>query len=152
MIRELKLGEALPWDLLLNADPDREIVATYISESRVFVAENGHQAILGVLVLMPLSEDHHYEIMNVSVDPAHFRQGIGRALMTHALADIKARDKQAEIWIKTGDLTVDAIGLYESVGFEIVEVVKVYFVEHYAEPIYENGELLRHQVIMRLRK
>jgi ribosomal protein S18 acetylase RimI-like enzyme len=91
-------------------------------------------------------------LQNVSVDPAHFRQGIGRALMTHALADIKARDKQAEIWIKTGDLTVDAIGLYESVGFEIVEVVKDYFVEHYAEPIYENGELLRHQVIMRLRK
>ena len=152
MIRELKQGEALPWDLLLNADPDRAIVTTYLSASRVFVAENGEQAILGVLVLMPLSEDHHYEIMNVSVDPAHFRQGIGRALITHALSDIKARDRQAEIWIKTGDLTVDAIGLYESVGFEIVDVVKDYFVDHYAEPIYENGQLLRHQVIMRLRK
>ena len=43
--------------------------------------------------------------------------------MTHALADIKARDKQAEM-DKNGDLTVDAIGLYESVGFEIVEVVR----------------------------
>ena len=152
MIRELKQGEALPWDLLLNADPDRAIVTTYLSASRVFVAENGEQAILGVLVLMPLPEAHHYEIMNVSVDPAHFRQGIGRALMTHVLADIQVRDRQAVIWIKTGDIGVEPIGLYESVGFEIVEVVKDYFVEHYAEPIYENGELLRHQVIMRLRK
>ena len=65
---------------------------------------------------------------------------------------MRCGELKAEIWIKTGDLTIDAIGLYESVGFEIVEVVKDYFVEHYAEPIYENGELLRHQVIMRLRK
>ena len=150
MIRELKQGEALPWDLLLNADPDRAIVAVYLSASRVFVAENGEQAILGVLVLMPLPEAHHYEIMNVSVDPVHFRQGIGRALMTYALADIKARDVQAVIWIRTGDLTIEAIGLYESVGFEIVEVVKDYFVDHYAEPIYENGQLLRNQVVMRV--
>lgn len=121
-----------------------------MSKSRVFVAENGEQAILGVLVLMPLSENHHYEIMNVSVDPAHFRQGIGRALMTDALTTIQSRDAQAVIWIRTGDLTVDAIGLYESVGFEIVDVIKDYFVTHYAEPIYENGELLRNQVVMRL--
>lgn len=121
-----------------------------MSKSRVFVAENGEQAILGVLVLMPLSENHHYEIMNVSVDLAHFRQGIGRALMTDALTTIQSRDAQAVIWIRTGDLTVDAIGLYESVGFEIVDVIKDYFVTHYAEPIYENGELLRNQVVMRL--
>ncbi|WP_394205866.1 GNAT family N-acetyltransferase [Lactococcus chungangensis] len=121
-----------------------------MSKSRVFVAENGEQAILGVLVLMPLSENHHYEIMNVSVDPAHFRQGIGRDLMTDALTTIQSRDAQAVIRIRTGDLTVDAIGLYESVGFEIVDVIKDYFVTHYAEPIYENGELLRNQVVMRL--
>lgn len=150
MIRELKSGEPLPWTLLLNADPDRAIVEAYISKSRVFVAENGEQAILGVLVLMTLSDDHHYEIMNVSVDPAYFRQGIGRALMTDALAYVLSRDAQAVIWIRTGDLTVDAIGLYGSVGFKIVEVVKDYFVTHYAEPIYENGELLRNQVVMRL--
>ena len=150
MIRELKRGESLPWTLLLNADPDRAIVEAYMSKSRVFVAENGEQAILGVLVLMPLSENHHYEIMNVSVDPAHFRQGIGRALMTDALTTIQSRDAQAVIWIRTGDLTVDAIGLYESVGFETVDVIKDYFMTHYAEPIYESGELLRNQVVMRL--
>ena len=150
MIRELKRGESLPWILWLNAEPDRAIVKAYMSKSRVFVAENGEQAILGVLVLMPLSENHHYEIMNVSVDPAHFRQGIGRDLMSDALTTIQSRDAQAVIWIRTGDLTVDAIGLYESVGFEIVDVIKDYFVTHYAEPIYENGELLRNQVVMRL--
>ncbi|MGX6990755.1 GNAT family N-acetyltransferase [Pseudolactococcus reticulitermitis] len=149
-MRELKQGEELPWTLLLNADPDRAIVATYMAKSRVFVAENGDQAILGVLVLMALPEDHHYEIMNVSVDPAHFRQGIGRSMMRFAFADIQARDTQAVIWIKTGDLTVEAIGLYESVGFKIVDVVKDYFIDHYADPIYENGQLLRNQVVMRL--
>ncbi|GAB2023412.1 GNAT family N-acetyltransferase [Pseudolactococcus yaeyamensis] len=152
MMRELEQGEALPWALLLNADPERAIVETYMAKSRVFVAENGNQAILGVLVLMALPEEHNYEIMNVSVDPDHFRQGIGRALMTFALSDIQARDTQAVIWVKTGDLTVDAIGLYEAVGFKIVDVVKDYFVENYTEPIYENGDLLRHQVVMRLGK
>lgn len=150
MIKELTDKTNLPWELLLNADPDRDIVAHYIETSRVFVAENEVQEIIGVLALMTLPEPHQYEIMNVSVSPKHFRQGIGRALLTFAISDIQSSDKQADITIKTGDLTDYAIALYASVGFEIVEIVKDYFVDNYAEPIYEHGELLRNQVIMKL--
>jgi ribosomal protein S18 acetylase RimI-like enzyme len=150
MIREIVDQTELPWELLLNADPNRAIVETYISESRVFIAENETGDTLGVLALLELTEPHQYEIMNVSVKPQHFRQGIGKALMTFAITELLSSDAQAEIIIKTGDLTDYAIALYQSVGFEIVTVVKDYFIDNYAEPIYEHGQLLRNQVIMRL--
>jgi len=71
-------------------------------------------------------------------------------MLNHVIANLRAADKTANIWIKTGDLTEDAIALYQSVGFEIVETVKDYFIDNYAEPIYEDGERLRHQVVMKL--
>lgn len=151
MIRTLTAHDSVPWDLLLNADPDRNMVAAYLEQSRVFVVEGTAKGLIGVLVMQPLAESHHYEIMNVSVAPNQQGQGIGKQLMKAALADILTEDPIAVIWVKTGDLTIEAIGLYQSVGFEIVDVVKDYFTKHYPEPIYEHGQILRHQVVMRLK-
>ena len=151
MIKEIRDKTTLPWDLLLNADPDLARVASYITDARIFVYQSDQSAIIGILVLSALPEAGEFEIMIVSVSPKHFRQGIGKSLLNHVIANLRVADKTANIWIKTGDLTEDAIALYQSVGFEIVETVKDYFIDNYAEPIYEHGERLRHQVVMKLR-
>ena len=123
MIKEIRDKTTLPWDLLLNADPDRARVASYIKDARIFVYQPDQAAIIGILVLAALSEAGEFEIMIVSVSPNHFRQGIGKSLLTHVIANLRAADKTANIWIKTGDLTEDAIALYQSVGFEIVATI-----------------------------
>ena len=150
MIKEIRDKTTLPWDLLLNADPDRARVASYITDARIFVYQSDQTDIIGILVLTALPEAGEFEIMIVSVSPKHFRQGIGKSLLNHVIANLRVTDKTANIWIKTGDLTEDAIALYRSIGFEIVETVKDYFIDNYAEPIYEHGERLRHQVVMKL--
>jgi ribosomal protein S18 acetylase RimI-like enzyme len=149
LITELIDKDGLPWTLLLNADPDKEIVHGYIYESRIFVYEDDFDEVQGIIAVLKHASPHQYEIMNVSVNPSHFRQGIGRQLTQYVLHEIATFDELAEIWIKTGDITDYAIKLYESVGFQIVDRVKDYFVDNYAEPIYEDGVRLRNQVIMK---
>lgn len=88
--------------------------------------------------------------MNVAVAPEAQNQGIGGRLLTAALSKIAAT-KTTEtlcVTIKTGNLPSAALTLYKKMGFIEKKVVKNYFVDHYKEPIYENGILLTDQVIL----
>ncbi|MCI5685975.1 MAG: GNAT family N-acetyltransferase [Enterococcus gallinarum] len=121
MIRALSPKESLPWPLLLDADPEKEAVDRYIQASEILVFEN-EQQIVGVIVYQ--LQTAGWEIMNVAVAPEAQNQGIGGRLLTAALT------------------------LYKKMGFIEKKVVKNYFVDHYKEPIYENGILLTDQVIL----
>lgn len=138
--------ESLPWELLLEADPKRELVEAYLEKgSLLLYKEDGH--VLGELVYQ-LSALGQVEIMNVSVAQKAQGKGIGRRLLERAFTDIKERCGSVAVIIKTGDITSAALHLYQSVGFVEKSRVQDYFLTHYEEPIYENGELLRHQVIL----
>lgn len=143
MIRLLQREESYPWELLLDADPDRQLVENYLSKSIVFVKENSLGRIIGVAVLQEGSESD--EIMNVAVAPDHQGKGIGGELLEAVFA---FRQTSKPLIIKTGDLTSAALSLYKRKGFKEVGFIKDYFVDHYPEPIYENGQQLRNQVIL----
>ncbi|MCR9084670.1 MAG: GNAT family N-acetyltransferase, partial [Cyclobacteriaceae bacterium] len=65
-ISDLAKNSDPPWDLLLLADPSKEMIDRYLSESEVFVGELQGK-LIGVLVLLPLS-DGIVEIKNLAVD------------------------------------------------------------------------------------
>lgn len=142
MIRLHQSEEDYPWELLLDADPDRERVTAYLAKSITFLAK-AEEEIIGVLVMQLGSEND--EIMNVAVAPAHQGQGIGGQLLEAAFA---YRQTDKPLLIKTGDLTSPALSLYKRKGFKEIAVVKDYFVDNYPEPIFEDGQLLRNQVIL----
>lgn len=144
----VKEAQALPWDLLLDADPNRELVTNYLKESFLLVAFDPEKPLdlLGVLVYQERLAE--WEILNVAVAPAVQNQGIGKKLLQACLKDITSRKKAKPILIKTGDLTSPALTLYQNVGFKQIALVKDYFVENYSEPIFEAGEQLRNQVIL----
>lgn len=144
----VKEAQALPWDLLLDADPNRELVTNYLKESFLLVAFDPEKPLdlLGVLVYQERLAE--WEILNVAVAPAVQNQGIGKKLLQACLKDITSRKKAKPILIKTGDLTSPALTLYQNVGFKQIALVKDYFVENYPEPIFEAGEQLRNQVIL----
>lgn len=135
--------EDYPWELLLLADPERDIVASYLEKSEVFVYQEDED-VIGVMVIQ---QGEHIEIMNLAVAENAQGRGIGRQLLTHALAYLKQAEPTAVI-IKTGDISGPALGLYQSLGFVIKETVENYFIEHYPEPIFEEGQQLKHQVIL----
>lgn len=147
MIRKLSPEEPLPWSLLLDADPEKEVVDRYIETSEILVFEN-QQQIVGVIVYQ--RQTGGWEIMNVAVAPEAQNQGIGGRLLTAALGKIAATKMKETlcVTIKTGNLPSAALTLYKKMGFVEKRVVKNYFVDHYKEPIYENGLLLTDQVIL----
>ncbi|QIL46669.1 GNAT family N-acetyltransferase [Vagococcus coleopterorum] len=142
-------NDAYPWDLLLLADPEKEIVESYLYASETYVYQPENSKPLGVIVLSKVLVDT-YEIMNIAVSESAQGKGIGKHMLNFVLKMLQERiERSYEVVIKTGETSTPALKLYQSVGFEITEIVKDYFVEHYQEPIFENGQQLKNQVILK---
>nr|WP_295866857.1 GNAT family N-acetyltransferase [uncultured Chitinophaga sp.] len=147
-IQLLERHDALPYDLLLLADPSREMIDTYISDSRVYLALIGDVRV-GVYVLTPLS-DKKAEVKNIAVHESWQGRGLGKQLLTDAA--IKARELGFEILvIGTGNSSVAQLYLYQRSGFEITAIRKDFFVQRYPEPIYENGIPCKHMIMLEKR-
>ncbi|NLR63141.1 GNAT family N-acetyltransferase [Chitinophaga varians] len=144
-IKLLGTGDELPYDLLLLADPSREIIDSYIRDSRVYVALIGDVRV-GVYVLTPL-EDKKAEVKNIAIHESWQGRGLGKQLLTDAA--IKARDLGFRtLVIGTGNSSVAQLYLYQRSGFEITAIRKDFFIQHYPEPIYENGIQCKHMIML----
>lgn len=144
-IKLLGTGDELPYDLLLLADPSREIIDSYIHDSRVYVALIGDVRV-GVYVLTPL-EDKKAEVKNIAIHESWQGRGLGKQLLTDAA--IKARDLGFRtLVIGTGNSSVAQLYLYQRSGFEITAIRKDFFIQHYPEPIYENGIQCKHMIML----
>lgn len=135
-----------PWELLLLADPERGKVERYLASSKVFLFRE-KETVIGVMAIQKQG-DHQYEIMNLAVDEDSQGQGVGRQLLNYGIADLRQETNPVRVIIKTGDISGPALGLYQSLGFTVKEVVNNYFIDHYSEPIYEEGQLLKNQLIL----
>jgi len=132
-----------PWDLLLLADPSRPLVEEYLKHGLVFGwLEEGE--VRGVVVLAPLSESS-WEIKNIAVSPNYQGRGLGKALLRASLDLCQARGAQ-EVWVGTGNSSIQQLGLYQRMGFRMVEIVTDFFSQNYAEEIVENGIRCRDMV------
>ncbi|QTD43461.1 GNAT family N-acetyltransferase [Sporosarcina sp. Te-1] len=135
-IRKLNEGEKPPMELLLLADPSREIVEEYINRGVCFIAEIEQQTI-GVYVLLPTRPDT-VELVNVAVDKDQHGRGIGKRLVLDAIRVAKTTGYKT-IEIGTGNSSVGQLALYQKCGFRIIGVDINFFIRHYSEKIFENG-------------
>jgi ribosomal protein S18 acetylase RimI-like enzyme len=136
-IRRLKKEEQPPWNLLLSADPSREMAAKYLKEGTCYVAELDKGETLGVIVLLPIKENRA-EIKNLAVAEYAQGKGIGKSLITYGIQ--VARDEGFEvIEIGTGNSSINQLALYQKAGFRITGIDKDFFLINYPEPIFENG-------------
>lgn len=117
MFQQLSKND-LPWELLLEADPDREKVLAYVTNGDGFIWKEQDE-VIGVLVYE--IRETECEIMNVSVADAHQGKGIGSKLIDHALERLSKECKQpTKILIRTGSITNPALHLYQKKGFQEV--------------------------------
>ncbi|WP_298046984.1 GNAT family N-acetyltransferase [uncultured Cardiobacterium sp.] len=95
-------------------------LGTFLDEEaeRVWLAWRGGQPV-GWVGIRLHPEDNMGEIYVLAVDPACQRQGIGRHLMTHAFAAIRAAG-MAMVMVETGDEAghLPARAAYEAAGFQ----------------------------------
>lgn len=137
--------EQVPLPLLLEADPSEENIQSYLSKSQCFVAESDEGEVAGVMVMLPRSQSL-MELMNASVLPTCHGRGIGSCLLAFALRELKSSG------VKRVELGTGCFGyqlkFYQRLGFRVDSVLKDHFLNHYPEPIFEDG--IQHKDMLRL--
>ncbi|MCD6068010.1 MAG: acetyltransferase [Bacteroidetes bacterium] len=138
-------NEPREYELLLLADPSKDLVDQYLEQSDTFIARQNEET-LGIVILLPLTEEI-IEIKNIAVKPEFQGQGIGSYLIENAIK-VAALKKYKKILIGTANSSIGQLYLYQKLGFEISEIRKNFFTDNYAEPIYENGVQAKHMLIL----
>lgn len=118
-IRKLDKGEDAPLELLLLADPSREMIEEYINRGECFVAEVAQQ-IIGVYVLLP-TRPKIVELINIAVIEKLHGRSIGKQLVTNAI-QVAKRKGYSTIEVGTGNSSIGQLALYQKCGFRIVGV------------------------------
>lgn len=129
-------GELIPYDLLLLADPSREMIDKYLSSSEIFLAKD-QKHIIGILVLK--REQNAAEIMNVAVGEKLQGKGVGTQLLQHVIQYCREAGIK-QLSIGTADTSLDQIIFYQKLGFKVNDRIADFFLKNYEKPIYENGK------------
>lgn len=145
---EAEISTALcpPYELLLEADPDREKVDAYLAVSDCFIA-TVRNFIAGVIVVRRQGQGEA-EIMNLSVSDIFRRRGIARKLLRYISGEWAPANDVKRLEIRTGTSAAGPMMLYQQEGFDLVALDRDYFVRNYPEPIWENGVQCKHQLIL----
>jgi putative acetyltransferase len=98
----------------MNPDLD-DIETHYLRPGHRFVLAERDGTIVGTGALIEKSPGTG-RLVRMSVDRHHRGRGIGRALVTHLVAEARARGYHRVV-IETNDDWWDAIGLYRACGF-----------------------------------
>lgn len=146
-IRKLSKDEEVPYDLLLLADPSREIVDDYLRRGTCYTASYLGE-VIGVYVLLR-TRPETIEIVNVAVREDYQGRGIGKKLVQDAICRAK-EERIKTIEIGTGNCGMMQLALYQKCGFRIVGVDLDFFVRHYDEEIFENGIQCRDMIRLQL--
>ncbi len=135
-IKKITEEDDIPYDLLLLADPSKDLVNEYVNRGSCYIAVKDQEEI-GVFVLLPTRPDT-VEIVNIAVAPSYQGMGIGKSLVLHAIE--KARDLNVKtVELGSGNSSMNQLALYQKCGFRITGVDKDFFIRHYNEEIFENG-------------
>ena len=126
----------IPYELLYLADPSKESINDYISRGNLYVASIENEVVGAYVILKtrPLTA----EIMNISVNEAYQKKGIGKVLIKHSISTSKNLNIKT-LEVGTGNSSIDQLAFYQKCGFRIVGVDKDFFKKHYNEKIIENG-------------
>lgn len=154
-VKDLSSAE-WPWPLLLDADPSRELIDTYIYRSTVMglmdedtaIAPGGEPLTIAVVVLMEY-EPQVVEVMNLAVAPSYQGKKLGKLLLAAAIERSHQRGYKRML-VGTGNAGISQLAFYQKMGFRLESIDRDYFVRTYPEPIFEHGIWCRDRVILTL--
>lgn len=147
IVKLLDKKQEIPFDLLLLADPSRELVEEYIRRGYCYLAYRESE-LVGEFVLID-THPQTIEIVNIAVKEEYQGQGIGRALILRAIEEGK-KLKARIIEIGTGNSSMNQLKLYQRCGFRIFGIDSDFFTRNYDEEIYENGIQCKDMIRLRM--
>lgn len=136
-------------ELLLLADPSEEMVMEYLEKGMLFSLVDGSDNAIGAIHLLPIDQET-IEIKNIAVKESHHNRGYGKILVQHAIEQARIAGYRNMI-VGTGNSSIGNLAFYQKAGFRLTRIIPDFFVENYAEPIFENGIQCRDMLIFEQR-
>ena len=130
-------------DLLLLADEQEDMIDRYLDRGTLFALyDNGLKSICVVTD----EGDGSFELQNLATYEQFQGKGYGTRLVKHIFEYYK--DQGWTMYVGTGDVP-SAVSFYEHCGFAFSHRLENYFLEHYREPMFEDGIQLKDKVYFR---
>ena len=145
-IRQITDNKKQYLDLLLLADPQEDMIDRYLDEGEMFVLEDGGE-VRTVCVVQP-GKNRQCELKNIATEPESQGKGYGRQMIRFICEHYSGSCDT--MYVGTGNCW-KTIGFYEKCGFVNSHIVANFFVDHYQEPIYEDGVRLVDMVYLKKR-
>lgn len=124
------------YKLLLDADPYKKIVDSYITRSTVFEVRNVDK-LVGIVALLP-TRPETLEIVNIAVAPEQQNLGIGTQILDKMIAAAKTAG-YSTLEIGTGSNSYQQLHLYQKVGFRMSWIDKDFFINNYPKKVIEDA-------------
>lgn len=119
-------------ELLLLADPEEQAVNRYLMNSEMYVLRIDDRDVTEAVVRM--EENGECELMNLATAEDAQGKGYAGALVRWLMNHYSHQTES--MLVGTSE---DGRAFYERLGFEASFVRKNFFIDHYFEPIIENG-------------
>jgi GNAT superfamily N-acetyltransferase len=140
-IRRISAGKATYMPLLLEADPSREMIETYLDAGELYaLMVDGQTCAVAVVIER---EDGAWEIKNLVVAPVMRGKGYAARLLRHLFKVLPAHCDRLYVGTSAGN-----VPFYEHFGFVRDGVIEGFFEAHYPEPIIENGCVVKDMIIL----
>ena len=131
-------------ELLLLADPQEDMIDKYLDSGDMFALyDMGEVQSVCVVVLL---KNQKCELKNIVTREEARGRGYARALI-HYICEHYSNQCDT-MYVGTGNC-VKSIGFYEKCGFVNSHIVMNFFVDHYKEPIFEDGKQLTDMIYLK---
>lgn len=131
-------------EMLLIADPQEDMIRRYLNKSDMFVLEDAGEVLtIGVVEQM---KNKRCELKNLVTAEDYQRQGYG-SYMVNYLSEYYSTSCDV-MYVGTGNNT-NTLEFYKKCGFVNSHIVVNFFVDHYRQPIYENGIQLTDMIYLK---
>ncbi|QDK83605.1 GNAT family N-acetyltransferase [Spirosoma sp. KCTC 42546] len=144
-MRVLDEAEQIPYDLLLLSDDTKDAINKNLHDGELFVGVHTNRLIAAFI--LKVVEKDTIEIKNIAVLEELQGKGIGVILIKFIVKTAQTRGVKT-LLVGTCDQCVKEIDFYQKNGFKISTIRKNFFIDNYAEPIYENGNQLKDMVML----
>ena len=142
--REVTENKKQYMTMLLDADPQENMIDRYLDRGRMFVLDDD-----GVKAECVVTEESPeiLEIKNLAVEDSAKGKGYGRRMIEY-IADT-FRSQYPILQVGTGDSPA-TVPFYEKCGFVRSHIEKDFFTDNYDPPIIDAGVLLTDMVFFRM--
>ena len=130
--------------LLLLADEVVGMIEKYLDRGELYAL---YDPDLRAACVLTDEGEGVFELQNIAVLPEYQRRGYGRKLVKHLVDSSKGRAKV--LMVGTGDSPM-TLPFYQQCGFVFSHRIKNYMMDHYDQPIFEDGVQLFDKVYLKM--